>query len=70
MTGSGRGTHGHTGESPEREAAVDRRESARSVRIQDEPESTIGRKPGTFGHPERPETGRPRVAPGGRSDER
>jgi hypothetical protein len=34
-----------TEEEPRREAAEDVRENARSTRIQDEPESTVGRKP-------------------------
>jgi hypothetical protein len=32
-------------EEPAREAAIDAGETARSTRIQDEPESTVGRKP-------------------------
>jgi hypothetical protein len=38
-------------EEPRREAAEDLRENARSTRIQDEPESTIGRKPMEPHHP-------------------
>jgi hypothetical protein len=47
-------------EAPDREATTGstREERAKSTRIQDEPESTIGRKPAEIEHPERPEHGR------------
>lgn len=42
----------------------------RSTRIQDEPESTIGRKPSRPTHPERPEHGRARSGSASREAQR
>jgi len=53
-----RGASRRKGESPAREASTDRKKDASTIRIQDEPESTIGRKPEQVEHPERREHGR------------
>jgi hypothetical protein len=53
MTRSSGSTPERRRELSEREAgSVDRKEAAREARIQDEPESTIGKKPGELEHSE------------------